>query len=159
MGHWSFLGPGSETKWNATDTFKPGGEWDRVAELMMNDLRESGHPIFPATSALDRGHLKSKASGKLSIHFCAGYVAMETIYRTFVSVHQLSIYGAVAGLCEEIGNPLISSEKTYSVMKQSESKVNSADLLDIQRPLRTDKQTQGDLLSNHKERVQNLSNE
>ena len=27
LGHWSFLGPGSETKWNATDTFKPGGEW------------------------------------------------------------------------------------------------------------------------------------
>ena len=84
MDHWSFLGPGSETKWNATDTFKPGREWDRVAELMMNDLRESGHPIFRATSALDRGHLKSKASGKLSIHFCAGYVAIETIYRTFV---------------------------------------------------------------------------
>ena len=89
MGHWSFFGPGSETKWNATDTFKPGGEWDRVAELMMNDLRESGHPIFRATSALDRGHLKNKASGKLSIHFCADYVAIETIYRTFVSVHQL----------------------------------------------------------------------
>ena len=26
LGHWSFLGPGSQTKWNATDTFKPGGE-------------------------------------------------------------------------------------------------------------------------------------
>ena len=36
LGHWSFLGPGSETKWNATDTFKPGGEWDRVAEIVMN---------------------------------------------------------------------------------------------------------------------------
>ena len=84
---------------------------------------------------------------------------METIYRTFVSVHQLSIYGGVADLCEEFGNPLISSEKTYAVMKRSESKVNSADLFNIQRPLRTDKQTQGDLLSNHKEWVQNLSNE
>ena len=31
LGHWSFLGPGPETKWNATDTCKPGGEWDRVA--------------------------------------------------------------------------------------------------------------------------------
>ena len=69
---------------------------------MMNDLRESGHPIFRATSALDRGHLKSKASGKLFIHFCADYVAIETIYRTLVSVHQLSIYGAVADLREGI---------------------------------------------------------
>ena len=37
VGHMSFLGPSSETKWNATDTFKPGGEWDRVAELMMKN--------------------------------------------------------------------------------------------------------------------------
>ena len=29
LGHWSFLGPRSETKWNATDSCKPGGEWDR----------------------------------------------------------------------------------------------------------------------------------
>ena len=46
LGHWSFLGPGSDTKWNGTDTFKPGGEWDRVAELMMLNLSESGHPTF-----------------------------------------------------------------------------------------------------------------
>ena len=60
LGHWSFHGPGSETKWNAIETFKPGGERDRVAELMMNNLRESGHLVFRATSALDRGQLKSK---------------------------------------------------------------------------------------------------
>ena len=49
LGRWSFLGPGAETKWNATDTFKPGREWDSVAELMMVNLSESGHPIFRAT--------------------------------------------------------------------------------------------------------------
>ena len=34
-GQWSFLGPGSETKWYSTRESKPQGEWDRVAELMM----------------------------------------------------------------------------------------------------------------------------
>ena len=43
LGRWSFLGPGSG---NTTDTVKPGGEWDRVAELIMNSLRESGHLHF-----------------------------------------------------------------------------------------------------------------
>ena len=59
-GHWSCLGPGSETKWNVTDTFKPGGEWDRDAELMMPNVSESVHPIFRATSALERGTLKQR---------------------------------------------------------------------------------------------------
>ena len=66
LGHWSFLGPGSETKWNATDTFKPGGIRDRVAKLMMKNLKESGQSFFRATSALDRGQLKSKGGGQVS---------------------------------------------------------------------------------------------
>ena len=60
---------------------------------------------------------------------------------------------------KNFGNPLISSEKTCAVMEQSESIVKSADLLNIQRPLQTDEQAQGNLLYNHKERVQVLSNE
>ena len=34
-GHWAFLGPGSETKWYSTYKERPGGEWDKVAELML----------------------------------------------------------------------------------------------------------------------------
>ena len=40
LGRWSFLGPGSETEVNATDTVKPAGEWDRVAELMMENFSQ-----------------------------------------------------------------------------------------------------------------------
>ena len=54
-GHWSFLGLGSETKWYSTYNERPQGEWDRVAELMMIKFRESGHPVFRATSPLSRG--------------------------------------------------------------------------------------------------------
>ena len=45
-GRWSFLGPGSETKWYSTYNERPRGEWDRVSELMMIKFRESGHPVF-----------------------------------------------------------------------------------------------------------------
>ena len=71
VGRWSFLGLGSEKKWYSTDTDKPRGEWDRVAELMMIKFGECGHPVFRATSPLSQGTLKSKGGGKLSIQKCA----------------------------------------------------------------------------------------
>ena len=56
-GHWSFLGAGSETKWYSTHKERPGGEWDKVAELMMIKFGESGHPVFRSTSPFSRGTL------------------------------------------------------------------------------------------------------
>ena len=99
-GRWSFLGPGSEKKWYSTHESKPQGEWNRVAELMIK-FSESGHPVFRSTSPLSRGVLKSKGGGQLSIHFCADEGTIETVFRTIISVYQLSIYGAVSELCEE----------------------------------------------------------
>ena len=137
-GHWSFLGPRSETKCNATDTFRPGGEWDRVAEPMMINLSESGHPTFRATSALERGTLKSKGGGMLSINLCGDYVNVELIFRTFVPVNQLSIYGAaVAASCEEFTLPWANTRKPCLAMDKSESLVLFVDLLNIQSPLLT----------------------
>ena len=100
-GQWSFFGPGSEKKWYCTSEDSPQGEWDRVAELMMIKFGEGGHPVFRATSPLSRGVLKSKGGGKLSIHYCADPGTIETVFRTIISVNQLSIYGAVADMCEE----------------------------------------------------------
>ena len=100
-GRWSFLGPGSEKKWYSIDDSRPQGEWDRVAELMMIKFGESGHQVFRATSPLSRGTLKSKGGGKISMHFCADGGTIETVFRTIISVNQLSIYGAVSDLCEE----------------------------------------------------------
>ena len=60
LGRRSFLGPGSEKKWYGTHTHKPDGEWNRTAEGMMLNFAESGHPVFRATSALDRGELKKQ---------------------------------------------------------------------------------------------------
>ena len=100
-GRWSFLEPGSEKKWYSTHVDGPQGGWDRVADLMMIKFGESGHPVFRATSPLSRGVLKSKGGGKLSIHFCADGKTVETVFHTIISVNQLSLYGAVAEMCEE----------------------------------------------------------
>ena len=100
-GRCSFLGPGSETKWYSAYKERLGGEWVKVAELMMNKFGESGHPVFRATSPLSRGTLESKGGGKLSIHFCADEGTIETVFRTLISVNQLRIYGAVSDVCEE----------------------------------------------------------
>ena len=53
---------------------------------------------FRATSPLSRGTLTSKGGGRLSIHFCADGHTIETVFRTIISVNQLSIYGAVSDL-------------------------------------------------------------
>ena len=68
---------------------------------MLLEFAESGHPTFRATTPLSRGILKSKRRGKLSIHFAADVDTIGTIYRILLSVNQLSVYGAVAAICEE----------------------------------------------------------
>ena len=114
-GQWSFLGSGSEKKWYSISEDSPQGEWDKMAEKMMVTVAGSGHhPVFRATSPLSRGQFKSKGGGKLSIHYCADLETIKTVFRTIISVNQLSIYGAVSDLYEEYesfhdrtgGNPL-----------------------------------------------------
>ena len=77
-GHRSFLGPRSETKWYGTHTCKPNGEWDNVAEIMMINFCESGHPVFRGSSALE---LKSKGKGKSSVHFNGSDETVEVVLR------------------------------------------------------------------------------
>ena len=72
-----------------------------MAELMMLKFGESGHPVFRATSPLSRGVLKNRGGVKLSIHYCADFETIETVFCTIISVNQLSLYGAVAEMCEE----------------------------------------------------------
>ena len=100
IGQWSFIGPGSEKKWYPSEN-SPQGAWDHVAEEMLLKFAESGHPIFRSTTPLSRGRLKSKGKGKVSIHFTADQDTVDTIYRIILSVNQLSVYGAVAAICDE----------------------------------------------------------
>ena len=101
IGQWSFIGPGSEKKWYSVKEDSPQGIWDHIADKMLCEFTESGCPNFRATTPLSRGNLKSKGHGKLSIHFTADFPTIETIFRIIISAKQLSVYGAVANICEE----------------------------------------------------------
>ena len=57
--------------------------------------------------------------GKLSIHFAADQETIESISRTIVSANQLSLYGAVANMCEECESLHDRSEQPDMVMGQS----------------------------------------
>ena len=86
---------------------------------MLLEYAESGHPIFRATTPLSRGILKSKGHGKLSIHFTAYYPTIETVFRIIISANQLSIYGAVATICEEFETHQDGSGEPDVLMGQS----------------------------------------
>ena len=108
-------------RWSSTSEDSPQCEWDRVAEKMMLTFAENGHPVFRATSPLSRGVLKSKGGGKLSIHNCAYVETIEIVFRTIISVKQLSLYGAVAEMCKECESchtfEWLSCTRTISIAK------------------------------------------
>ena len=54
IGQWSIIGPGSEKKWYSTEENSPQGAWDHIADEMLLEFAESGHPIFRATTPLSR---------------------------------------------------------------------------------------------------------
>ena len=118
-GQWSFIGPGSEKKWYSMKEDSPQGIWDSIVEKMLLEFAESGCPIFRATTPLSRGQLRSKGHGKLSIHFGAAQETIETIFRIIVSANQLSLYGAVAEMCEEYESLHDRSGRPDTLMGQS----------------------------------------
>ena len=116
---------------------------------------ESGHPVFQATSPLSRGTLKSNVGGKLSIHFCADGVTIVTVFRTVISVNQLSIYGAFSDLCEEYSICQTSTGRLV-VAEQSDPFFAPADLLMMTPTSSIEILAQENLSQQHKERVENL---
>ena len=130
---------------------------DRVAELMMIKFGESGHQVFRATSPLSRGTLKSKGCRKLSYHFCADGDTIETVFRTIISVNQLSIYGAVSDLCEEYGTCQTRTGRPVLAEQSSDPLFEPASLLMTTPTPSTEDPAQEDLLHKYQERVEWLS--
>ena len=98
LGHQSFLGPGEEEKWYGTHSYKPEGQWNSTADVMVANFKDSGHRFFKASSALDRGFLKKK-DGRCTMHFSAELSIAEVSFRTINYANQLSIFGAIADSC------------------------------------------------------------
>ena len=81
---------------------------------------------------------KSKGRGKLSIHYTADQETIETIFRVVVSANQLSLYGAVAEICEEYeslhertGRPVVMGQSSSSLVL---SAIKTEVLLDSNDP-------------------------
>ena len=155
-GQWSFIGPGSEKKSYCISEDSPQEVWDNIAERMLVEFAESGCPNFRATSPLSGGRLKSKGLGKLSIHFAADLETVETIFRIIVSANQLSLYGAVAEICEEYeslhertGRPVVMGQSSSSLVL---SVIKTEVPLDCDDPVNQDL-----LLQQYGERIEKLS--
>ena len=152
-GHLSFLGPRSEQKWYVTNAYKPEGRWDKVADDMMPNFAESGHPTFRGTSVFERGTVNSKGGGKSSIHFCGYSETIEVIFRTIISANPLSVYGAVADMCEE--SILLFSEVSASAGKLVAKVEPEAvvPLPDVTNSRPTNESARGDALCKYKQKI------
>ena len=73
-----------------------------MVEEMMANFSGSGHPLFRASSAFERGELRSKGGGKRSMHFNGSHENIELLPRTVISANKLSINGAIADLWNEV---------------------------------------------------------
>ena len=134
----------------------PQGIWDHIAEKMLLEFAVSGHPIFRATTPLSRGQLRSKGHGKLSLHFAADHQTIETIFRIIVFANQLSLYGAVATICEEFETHQDGSGQPDVLMGQSIvlSEINAEVPLENDIPSH-----QNLLLQRYEERIEMLARE
>ena len=95
---------GLDPKRSGTELYdgKPDGSWNRKAEKLLQNFKDSGHPIFQCTSPLERGHLRSKGGRTTTIHFNGSTENIELILQIVISVNQLSLYGAVTGMTAEL---------------------------------------------------------
>ena len=118
MGNGHLLDQILKKKWYSAEN-SPQGAWDHIAEEMLLEFAESGHPIFRATTPLSRGQLRSKGHGKLSIHFAADQDTIGTIFRIIISANQLTIYGAMATICEEVDSHQDGSGEPEILMGQA----------------------------------------
>ena len=92
---------------------------------------------------------------KLSILFSADGDTVETVFRTFFSVNQLSIYGAVSDVCEEYGTCQTRTVRP-ALAGQSDPHFVPADLLVTTPTLSIAILAQENLLQKHEERVGRL---
>ena len=83
-GHWTFLGPGSGTRWCGDSRWTVGSH-------SQQQFKETGHPIFICTSDLSRGVLKRR-NGKSTIRFNGGSKNTELLFQTIHSVNQISFF-------------------------------------------------------------------
>ena len=156
-GQWSFIGPGSEKKWYSISedlSTRRMGQYGGKDDVGIGSIRTPSLPCHE--SIVKRSAQKCKEYGKLSIHYCADLETTETLFRTILSVNQLSLYGAVAEMCEEYETlhdrtwqPVVRGQSSSSLVL---SVIKTEVLLDCDDPANQDL-----LLQQYGERIGKLS--
>ena len=147
-GQWSFIGPGSEKKWYCVSEDSPQGEWGQYGGKNVVGIRRNRTPSLPSHEPF--------VHGKLSIHYSADLETIETIFRIIDSLDQLSLYGAVAEMCEECGTlhdrtwqPVVGGQSSSSLVPS---------VIKTEVPLDCDDLAHKDLLlQQYGERIEKLS--
>ena len=87
---------------------------DRGTKLQRTWCRMSQDPViqyFVLPVPFERGNFRSKWGGKKSKHFNCSDEHIELLLRTVISSNQLSVYEAIADLCNELPEDLRAPEK------------------------------------------------
>ena len=153
-GQWSFIGPGSEKKWYSISEDSPQGERDKVAEKMMLEFAESGHPF--SVLQVQRSAQKQRRWKSVDTLLCLFGYELRLFFCIIISVNQLSLYGAVAEMCEEYetfhdrtGQPVVGGQSSSSFVPNV---IKTEMLLDCDALARKDF-----LLRQYGERIEKLS--
>ena len=94
-GHWSFLGPGSETKWYSTYNKWPQGEMGQSRWIDDDQIQRKRTPSFPIhESIVSRNAQKQRRWKNVYTLLCRWWYDWN--FCTIISVNQPSIYGAVS---------------------------------------------------------------
>ena len=111
---------------------------------------------FPCYDSIVQRSTQKQLTWKLSIHYAADQETIETIFRTIVSANQLSLYGAVAEMCEEYESlherkvrPIVMGHSSSSLVL---SVIKTEVLLDCDDPA-----YENFLLQQNGERIEKLS--
>ena len=125
---------GGQKKWYGTFSDKPDVDWNKTADQTMLNFADSDHPIFRATSALERGESRSKEHGKKSTQLNDNERNIEMLLRTVISVNQPSIYEALADLCKELDkNSSEDSAEDSSEDSESSRTLDAREILEMRR--------------------------
>ena len=90
QGHRTFIGPGDEMKWYGTRNCRPEGKWNSIAAKMVQNFKETKHPVFTSINALSRGILRQN-KGKPSTQLKAEKTNSELLYKIKTSLRISSV--------------------------------------------------------------------
>ena len=147
---------GSEKKLYCISEDSPQGVWDKMAERLLLEFAESDCPIFRAPSPLSRRSTQKQRTRKNCRYAVQPIWKRLRLFRIIVSANQLSLYGAIAEICEEYETLHGRTERPVVVEQSSSSLVLS--VIKTEAPLDCDDPANQDLLwQQHGERIERLS--